>query len=161
MRALKDFQGLSPDLPVFLSVVPSDEEKGRQMWRKYLEREDSRIGGKYIDKKIPASVVTHFCSRSHGDHFSQGTLLLPVALKTKASVGGKGRRAFGVLSMAWLSLPRSLRWAAEELPHMHRLWLLLYSLRSLLGSLVAHRKGMLSCGPHFSIALGAQRGRDL
>lgn len=142
-------------------MVPSDEEKGRQMWRKYLEREDSRIGGKYIDEKISASVVTHFCSRSHGDHFSQGTLLLHVALKTKASMGGKGREASSVLSMAWLSLPRSLRWAAKELPDMHRLWLLLYSLRSLLGSLVAHRKGMLSCGPRISIALRAQQGRDL
>lgn len=38
--------GLSSDPAVFLSVVPSDDEKGRQMWRKYLEREDSRIGGK-------------------------------------------------------------------------------------------------------------------
>lgn len=44
MIARKAFQGLSSDLAVFLSVVPSDEEKGRQMWRKYLEREDSRIG---------------------------------------------------------------------------------------------------------------------
>lgn len=48
-------------------------------------------------------------------------------------VSGKGRQS------DW----GSLRWAAEELPHMHRLWLLLYSLRSLLGSLVAHRKERL------------------
>ena len=37
---------LSSDPIVFLSLGPSDDEKGRQMWRKYLEREDSRIGGK-------------------------------------------------------------------------------------------------------------------
>lgn len=79
------------NLAVLLSVGPSDEEKGRQMWRRYLEREDSRIGGKYIDKKISASVGTHFCSRSHGDLFSQGALLLPVAHKTKARVGGEGK----------------------------------------------------------------------
>lgn len=70
----KHMKTLDGNLAVFLFVVPSDEEKGRQMWRKYLEREDSRIGGKYIDKEISAS-VTHFCSRSHGDHSSQGTLL--------------------------------------------------------------------------------------
>lgn len=48
-------QGLRSDLAVFLSVVPSDEEKGRQMWRKYLEREDSRIGGKYTEQKTSAA----------------------------------------------------------------------------------------------------------
>lgn len=158
MIARKAFQGLSSDLAVFLSVVRSDEEKGRQMWRKYLEREDSRIGGKCIDKKISASVVTHSCLRSHGDHFSWRTLLLSVALETKARVGGKGRQAFSVFRMPRLSLPRSLRWAVKELPDMHRLWLLLHSLRSLLGPLVAHCKGILSCGPSVSIALGALRG---
>lgn len=97
-------------------------------------------------QEIPASVGTHFCSRSHGNPFSQGTLLLPVAHKPKARVGGKGRQAFSMLSMAWLSLPRSLRWAAEEFPDMYRLWLLLHCLRPLLGPLVAHCKGTLSGG---------------
>lgn len=59
-----------------------------------------------------------------------------------------------MLSMPWLSLPRSLRWAAKELPDMHRLWLLLHSLRSLLGPLVAHCEGMLSCGPTPALRLG-------
>uniref|UniRef100_A0A8D2IBR0 Ubiquitin carboxyl-terminal hydrolase 2 n=1 Tax=Urocitellus parryii TaxID=9999 RepID=A0A8D2IBR0_UROPR len=36
--------------PENLDHLP-DDEKGRQMWRKYLEREDSRIGGKCTDGK--------------------------------------------------------------------------------------------------------------
>lgn len=39
------YHGLISDPIAFPSLVPSDDEKGRQMWRKYLEREDSRIGG--------------------------------------------------------------------------------------------------------------------
>lgn len=39
------------------------------MWRKYLEREDSRIGGKYTDKKIPVSPLPYFCLRSSEDCF--------------------------------------------------------------------------------------------
>ncbi|XP_055478190.1 ubiquitin carboxyl-terminal hydrolase 2 isoform X1 [Psammomys obesus] len=56
--------GLSSDPAVFLSVVPSDDEKGRQMWRKYLEREDSRIGDLFVGQLKSSLTCTDcgYCS---------------------------------------------------------------------------------------------------
>nr|XP_026259281.1 ubiquitin carboxyl-terminal hydrolase 2 [Urocitellus parryii] len=45
--------------PENLDHLP-DDEKGRQMWRKYLEREDSRIGGKCTDGKN-GCLITSLC----------------------------------------------------------------------------------------------------
>lgn len=60
------------NLAVLLSVVPSDEEKGRQMWRKYLEREDSRIGGKCTGKKYLLLLVPTFAREVMGILFPRG-----------------------------------------------------------------------------------------
>lgn len=134
------------NLAVLLSVVPSDEEKGRQMWRKYLEREDSRIGGKYTGKKYLLLLLPTFAGEVMGILFPRGPCFCLWLTKLRQEWVGKGRQAFSMLSMAWLSLPRSLCWAAEEFPDMYGLWLLLHRLRPLLGPLVAHCEGMLGGG---------------
>lgn len=39
--------------PSLLRVSGRDDEKGRQMWMRYLAREDSRIGGEYLVEQFP------------------------------------------------------------------------------------------------------------
>lgn len=105
---------------------------------------------------LGVSKQENICLYARG-HFSREPCLCLWPSKLRQEWVGKGRQAFTMVIMPWFSLPRSLCRAAKELPDVHRLWLLLHSLRSLLGPLIAHCKGTPHCNPGVGLGLRAPR----
>ncbi|XP_073095716.1 ubiquitin carboxyl-terminal hydrolase 2 isoform X1 [Manis javanica] len=72
-------------LPCLPLLAPSDDEKGRQMWRKYLEREDSRIGDLFVGQLKSSLTCTDcgYCSTVFDPFWD---LSLPIAKRGYAEV---------------------------------------------------------------------------